>query len=98
MPNIPDVAIQVLRSKEAQNGWRQVELGDVVEVRNELERVPKEAGFERYLKVEHLDANSLKIKRWGLIKNGDLPPTFYKVFRKGQVLYPTRNPHLCRTV
>src|SRR5207302_7738463 len=48
------------------------------------------------LLVEHLDADSLRIRRWGDVSDGSLPPTFYKVFRKGQVLYPTRNPHLRR--
>lgn len=82
---------------EKSNEWRLVSIGDVVEVKNELEHNPKSAGLERYLKVEHLDPESLRIKRWGMIEDGDLPPTFYKVFRKRQVLYPTRNPHLRRT-
>lgn len=76
--------------------WELVKLGDVVEHCQELERNPKQTGFSRYLKVEHLDADCLKISRWGDISNGDLPPTFYKIFRAGQVLYPTRNPHLRR--
>jgi len=70
---------------------RLVKLGDIVEKREELEHNPEAAGLDKFLKVEHLDEESLKIKRWGLIINGNLPPTFYKVFRKGQVLYPTRN-------
>jgi type I restriction enzyme S subunit len=46
--------------------------------------------------VEHLAADCLSIKRWGDLADGNVPPTFYKVFRKGQILYPTRNPHLRR--
>ena len=77
--------------------WQTATLGDVVVHRQVQERDPVGAGFDRYLMVEHLDADRLKIARWGLIADDDLPPTFYKVFRKGQVLYPTRNPHLRRT-
>jgi type I restriction enzyme S subunit len=91
------VAVERNSLSKLPDGWRMVKLGDVVEKREETERNPEAAGFERFLKVEHLDADSLKIKRWGLIKEDGLPPTFYKVFRKGQVLYPTRNPHLRRT-
>lgn len=80
----------------ATDRWRIVSLGDVVVHRQEQERNPESAGFERYLMVDHLDADRLKISRWGAIEGGDLPPTFYKVFRSGQVLYPTRNPHLRR--
>jgi type I restriction enzyme M protein len=78
--------------------WPKVRLGDIVVKTEETQRKPLEAGFDRYLLVEHLDANSLRIRRWGQIDDGSLPPTFYKVFRKGQVLYPTRNPHLRRVV
>jgi type I restriction enzyme M protein len=76
--------------------WPKVRLGDIVVKTEETQRKPLDAGFDRYLLVEHLDANSLRIRRWGQIEDGSLPPTFYKVFRKGQVLYPTRNPHLRR--
>ena len=46
--------------------------------------------------MEHLDANSLNIHRWGDSSVEDIPPTFYKIFKKGQILYPTRNPQLRR--
>jgi restriction endonuclease S subunit len=54
--------------------------------------------FDRFLKVEHMDAQSLHLKRWASQEKGDeINPTFYKIFRKGQILFPTRNPHLKRT-
>ncbi|MBR9802639.1 hypothetical protein GYB59_13560, partial [bacterium] len=87
-----------LKKSGGNNGWATVRLGDVVVHRQELEREPEAAGFVRFLKVEHLDADRLQISRWGRIEDGDLPPTFYKVFRRGQVLFPTRNPHLRRVV
>ena len=76
--------------------WPRVRLGDTVDKTEETERDPIPAGFDRYLMVEHLDANCLRIARWGNLAEGNVPPTFYKVFRKGQILYPTRNPHLRR--
>ncbi|MBL8166163.1 MAG: restriction endonuclease subunit S [Anaerolineae bacterium] len=77
--------------------WHLVTLGDVVrKVENNLEN-PNESEYERFIKVEHLDADSLKIRRWGLVEEEALPPTFRKVFKAGQILYPTRNPHLRRT-
>ncbi|MBD1906446.1 restriction endonuclease subunit S [Trichocoleus sp. FACHB-832] len=78
-------------------GWQIVRLGDVVEKTEYKEKNIVSAGLTRFLKVEHLDPDSLKIKRWGIIGEEELPPTFYKVFRRRQVLFPTRNPHLRRT-
>jgi type I restriction enzyme M protein len=81
---------------DGRESWKRVRLGDLLEKTEAVERDPLAAGFERYLMVEHMDANSLRIQRWGRIADDNIPPTFYKVFRKGQILYPTRNPHLRR--
>lgn len=77
-------------------GWQKVRLADVTIKKEENDKENASSRFNRFLKVEHLDADSLHIKRWGTIGEEELPPTFYKVFRKGQILYPTRNPHLRR--
>lgn len=78
--------------------WTKVKLSDVVTKREENDKQEARNRFDRFLKVEHLDAESLHVKRWASQEAGDeLPPTFYKIFRKGQVLFPTRNPHLRRT-
>jgi type I restriction enzyme M protein len=76
--------------------WPRVRLGDVAEKTEEVERDPIAAGLSRYLKVEHLDADCLRISRWGNLADDNVPPTFHKVFRRKQVLYPTRRPHLRR--
>jgi len=75
--------------------WATVRLDDVVEKKEEGKRNEKPE-FDRFLKVGHFDAESLHIKRSGSQSEEELPPTFYKIFRKGQILYPTRNPHLRR--
>lgn len=78
--------------------WVLVKLGDVVVKKEDNDREQAQKRFDRFLKVEHMDAGSLHIKRWSSQKEGDeINPTFYKIFRKGQVLFPTRNPHLKRT-
>lgn len=80
------------------NNWTSVKLGDVFTKKEENDKENASKRFDRFLKVEHLDKESLHIKRWSSQENGDeINPTFYKVFRKGQILFPTRNPHLRRT-
>lgn len=79
--------------------WTPVKLGDVLTKREENDKENAGNRFDRFLKVNNMDAESLHIKRWESQENGDkLNPTFYKIFRKGQILFPTRNPHLHRTV
>lgn len=78
--------------------WTKVKLGDVVIKKEENDRENAHKRFDRFLKVEHMDAESLHIKRWSSQKEGDqINPTFYKIFREGQILFPTRNPHLRRS-
>ncbi|MES9970315.1 MAG: restriction endonuclease subunit S [Candidatus Thiodiazotropha sp.] len=79
------------------SNWQTVKLGDVVTKREEVDRNNAKSNFDSFVKVEHFDAESLHIKRWASQETSELPPTFYKVFRKGQILFPTRNPHLKRT-
>ena len=77
--------------------WTKVELGDVVTKKEENDRENAHKQFDRFLKVEHMDAESLHTKRWSSQELGDeINPTFYKIFRQGQILFPTRNPHLRR--
>jgi type I restriction enzyme S subunit len=79
--------------------WVKVKLLDVFIKKEENDKENARNRFDRFLKVEHMDAESLRIKRWASQEKGDeLNPYFYKIFRKGQLLFPTRNPHLRRTV
>lgn len=78
--------------------WVPVKLGEIVTKKEENDRENAQKRFDRFLKVEHMDAGSLHIKRWSSQEQGDeINPTFYKIFRAGQILFPTRNPHLRRT-
>lgn len=84
--------------KIEKDDWVKVKLLDVFTKKEENDKENAHKRFDRFLKVVHLDKESLHIKRWASQENGDeLNPYFYKVFRKGQILFPTRNPHLRRT-
>lgn len=71
-----------------------VRLSDVVERHTERYEDPAAHGLSRYLKVEHFDLDNLRLSRWGHVDDGQLPPTFKFVFRRGMVLYPSRSPNL----
>lgn len=71
-------------------GWILIKFGDVVEEVRLCEKEPLENGLEKYIGLEHLDPDSLKIKRWGLIKEGT---TFTKKFIKGHVLFGRRRAY-----
>ncbi|WP_273444720.1 restriction endonuclease subunit S [Neolewinella agarilytica] len=77
--------------------WKSVTLGEVVRKVEENDKANARNRFDRFLKVQHMDAETLRLSNWAEQKDQELPPTFYKIFRKGQILYPTRNPHLRRT-
>lgn len=86
---------QVISNKA---GWTRVALGDVVKRHQEISRDPVGDGFARFVKVEHMTRESLRLVSWGATASDEMPPTFYNVFRKGHVLFPSRNPHLRRVV
>jgi type I restriction enzyme S subunit len=46
-------------------GWRVVRFDEMAQLVNERVENPSEAGVERYVGLEHLDPESLKIRRWG---------------------------------
>lgn len=71
-------------------GWRRVKFGDVVRNVDISVRNPLEQGIERYLGLEHMDPESLHIKRWGLIEDGI---TFTRKFVPGQVFFGKRRAY-----
>ena len=71
-------------------GWTKVAFGDVVRLSRERSRDPLSDGFERYIGLEHLDPEDLKIRRWGNVEDGT---TFTSVFRAGQVLFGKRRSY-----
>jgi len=70
--------------------WPTIRFGDVVRNVNGIVNDPLAAGVERYVGLEHLDPDSLHIKRWGLVAEGT---TFTRKFTKGQVLFGKRRAY-----
>jgi type I restriction enzyme S subunit len=86
-----------MKLTDNRKNWTRVRLDDVVVRREENDKADAQSRFDSFVKVDHMEAGSLHLKGVGSQKDEELPPTFYKIFRKGQILFPTRNPHLRRT-
>lgn len=71
-------------------GWRTVRFGDVVRNVDEAVRDPQTCDLERFVGLEHIDPESLSIKRWGLIADGT---SFTRRFTAGQVLFGKRRAY-----
>lgn len=78
---------KILKTRTSKKEWRTVHFGDVVRNVDITERKPLESGLERLVGLEHLDPESLHIKRWGNIADGT---SFTRKFVKGQVLFGKR--------
>lgn len=77
---------------EPKAGWTRVKLGEVVE--RHVERVDDVEGELRFVGVDDLDSESLRLRRWGQVGVDEVPPTFRYRFRTGMILVPTRRPRL----
>ncbi len=71
-------------------GWSKVRLGDVVENVNEFHT---QSGGDaiRYVAGEHIDEESLKVRRFGMTSDDLVPPTFDRLFKARDVLFHSRN-------
>jgi type I restriction enzyme S subunit len=72
--------------------WKRVKLGDIVE--RHVQRARDVAGYTRFVGVDDLDTEDLRLRRHGEIGVDEIPPTFRFVFREGLTLVPTRRPRL----
>ena len=73
-------------------GWVWVRFGDVVQLNTDRCADPKAEGLERYVGIEHIQPEDLRIRSWGLVAEGT---TFTNYFKPGQVtirrVFPTIN-------
>lgn len=69
---------------------RRVKFGDIAINVNDRVDNPSEAGVERYVGLEHLDPESLKIRRWG--SPSDVEATKL-LFRKGDIIFGRRRAY-----
>ncbi len=75
---------------KGQKHWEQVKFGEVVKLNRERVADPLADGVKRYVGLEHLTPEDLRIRRWGLVAEGT---TFTNFFRPGQVLFGKRRAY-----
>lgn len=75
--------------------WQQVKFGDVVRLNRDRIADPLAEGVERYVGIEHIEPEDLRIRSWGLAADGT---TFTNAFRPGQVLFVKRRTDRQRLV
>ena len=71
-------------------GWKQVKFGEVVKLNRDRVEDPVAEGIERYVGIEHIEPEDLRIRSWGLVAEGT---TFTNYFRPGQVLFVKRRAY-----
>lgn len=74
-------------------GWRFVKFGDVVDNMNETTRDPEAVGLDRVVGLDHMDPQSLPLKRWDNLSDLHEGTSFTRVFRAGQVLFGKRRAY-----
>jgi type I restriction enzyme S subunit len=81
-----------LSEEKKKAGWQIVRFGDVAK---EIRTTTKDAlddGLEYYVGLEHIDPQSLRLQRKGLIAEDN--PTFNKRFKTGHILFGRRRAYL----
>ncbi len=71
-------------------GWTRAKFGDVVKLNKARVADPAAEGIERYLGIEHIKPEDLRIRSWGLVADGT---TFTNYFEPGQVLFVKRQAY-----
>lgn len=70
--------------------WTKVKFGEVVRLCKDRSSDPEADGIERYVGLEHLEPEDLRIRSWGLVAEGT---TFTSRFKPGQVLFGKRRAY-----
>ena len=74
-------------------GWRWVCFGDVVRQVKETTKDPESEGLTRIVGLEHLDSESLPLRRWHELDELPDGTSFTRVFHAGQVLFGKRRAY-----
>jgi len=69
--------------------WIEVRYGNYVDHIERNETNPRERKNARYVSVEHLETENLKVNSW----TDEEMPTFFRTFRKGQILFGKRRAY-----
>ena len=81
-----------LTEQQKSEGWRIVKFGDVAKEVKASTKDPLSEDIERYIGLEHIDPESLRLARWGSIEKDN--PTFTKKFSAGDILFGRRRAYL----
>lgn len=73
--------------------WKRVRLGDVIR-RSRTQADPAKGDVDRYVGGGHIDSDSLTIKRFGGVDDGQMGSTFTYLFQPGQILFVSARPYL----
>ncbi|AHC16002.1 restriction endonuclease subunit S [Salinispira pacifica] len=77
-----------LSEKQIKVGWQIVKFGEIAKEVKSTTKDPAEDGLEFYVGLEHLDPQSLRIARKGIIAEDN--PSFTRRFSAGQILFGKR--------
>jgi type I restriction enzyme S subunit len=92
--NMQEPEVQLLGEVELLSApraaWPRVRFGDVVRLNTDRAADPLAAGIERFVGLEHIEPENLRIRRWGFVAEGT---TFTNLFRPGQVLFGKRRAY-----
>ena len=80
----------MIQADTIKSEWKLVKFGDVVRLSKDRAANPEAKGIERYVGLEHIDPDDLRIRRWGLVAEGT---TFTSKFKPGQVLFGKRRAY-----
>jgi type I restriction enzyme, S subunit len=78
-------------SKSAE--WPRVKFGDVVRNVNATTKDPTSIGLDRVVGLDHMDPESLPLKRWDELSDLTEGTSFTRIFRSGQVLFGKRRAY-----
>ena len=86
-----------MKQSSLSEGWRLVKFGDFVENMNETTKDPASIGLDRVVGLDHMDSDSLPLKRWDNFGDLHEGTTFTRIFRAGQVLFGKRRAYQRKT-
>ena len=81
-----------LTEQQKKEGWRIVKFGDVAKEVKGSTKDPLSEGIDRYVGLEHIDSQSVRLSRWGMVEDDN--PSFTKKFSAGDILFGRRRAYL----
>lgn len=78
------------KSKSLKPGWRVWRFDQIATNVNDRIENPSESGLQHYVGLEHLDPDSLKIRRWGSPEDVEATKL---IFKKGDVIFGRRRAY-----